>query len=191
MIKKARDYYPSLTFQVGDAENLAEFTAGSFDAAGMNFGMLHLSNPEKALRELHRVLTPASRAAFTVWRKSEAVAFSLVLDEIEKHGNPHVPLPQGPAFFQYSEAAACERLLQTCGFTCQVETLQLTWKLTDADEVFQAFYHGTARTGGLLHRQQPGDLAKIREAVCEAAKEYLVGGEIVIPMPAQLAWGMK
>jgi ubiquinone/menaquinone biosynthesis C-methylase UbiE len=192
MIEKARLRYPSLTFEVGDAERLDGLADGSFDAAGMNFGILHLSDPERALREMHRVLARAGRAAFTVWRPpEEAVGFSLVLRAIEKHGNPNLPLPKGPAFFNYSEPEECRRLLDMCSFTQHIETLNLTWRLADPDEVFQAFYHGTARTGGLLRAQQPADLARIREAVCEAAQTYVQQGEVVIPMPAQLAWGVK
>jgi ubiquinone/menaquinone biosynthesis C-methylase UbiE len=181
-----------LTFQVGDAENLAGFQDNSFDAAGMNFGILHLSNPQKAVRETHRVLVRGGRAAFTVWRRpEEAVGFALVLRAIEEHGNPNLPLPQGPAFFQYSDPAECERLLATCGFSHQVETLLLTWKLSSPDELFTAFCQGTARTGGLLRRQKPDDLARIREAVRESALEYAQRGDVIIPMPAQLAWGEK
>jgi len=193
MVDRARRHYPGLTFQIGDAENLADFADGSVGAAGMNFGILHLANPAAALREMHRVLVPKGRAGFTVWRRpEEALGFSIVLRAIEKHGNPNLPLPQGPAFFQYSDPAECENLLKKSGFDgCQVETLKLEWKLTHPDELFTAFYNGTARTGGLLRRQAPGDLARIREAVREAALAYSHQGEVIIPMPAQLAWGVK
>lgn len=191
MIDTARKRYPGLTFQVGDAEHLSDVADGSFDAAGMNFGILHLADPAQAIRELHRVLVPGGRVAFTVWCRPEAVAFPLVLGAIEKHGNPHVPMPSGPAFFQYSDPDLCRSILASCGFTANVETLPLTWKLTDADELFQAFYHGTARTGGLLRRQKPEDLARIRTALCEAVMAQGAAGNLLLPMPALLAWGVK
>ena len=100
MIEKAKSHYPPLTFQVGDAEKLDGFADGTFDAAGMNFGILHLSNPEQALREMYRVLAPAGRVAFTAWCKpDEAVGFSLVLRAIEQHGNANLPLPARAGVF--------------------------------------------------------------------------------------------
>jgi hypothetical protein len=36
----------------------------------MNFGLLHLPRPERALAEMHRVLRAGGRAAFTVWRSA-------------------------------------------------------------------------------------------------------------------------
>ena len=192
MIDRARQNHPGLAFQIGDAEMLEDLASGSFDAAGMNFGILHLSNPEQAVRELHRVLGPGGRAAFTVWRKpDEAVGFAIVLRAIEQHGNPNLLLPEGPPFFFYSEPRQSERLLTACGFSHRIETLKLTWKLSGPDELFEAFYHGTARTGGLLRRQSPDDLARIRAAVRQAAQAYVHDGVVVIPMPAQLSWGVK
>ena len=119
------------------------------------------------------------------------MGFSLVLWPIEKFGDPNLALPPGPPFFKYSDPAECERLLESAGFTYHVEVLNLTWKLSGTDELFQAFLHGTARTGGLLRRQRPDDLAKIRAAVVEAAQAYIDHDEVIIPMPAQLAWGER
>jgi len=192
MVERAKHYYPKLAFTVGDAENLHGFADGSLDAVGMNFGILHLADPEKALRAVYRVLAEGGRAAFTVWRPPhEAIGFALVLKAIEQFGNSAVPLPQGPAFFQYSDPDECARLLERCGFSHNIETVNLSWKLENPDELFSAFYQGTARTGGLLRRQRPEDLAKIRATVRDAALEHRVNGEVVLPMPAQLAWGIR
>ena len=60
MIVLARQKWPGLAFEVGDAENLAE-PDQSCDAAVMNFGLLHLARPEAALRHIARVLKPGGR----------------------------------------------------------------------------------------------------------------------------------
>jgi ubiquinone/menaquinone biosynthesis C-methylase UbiE len=64
MVARARDLNPAVEFQVGDAEALS-FPDASFDAVVMNFGILHLARPERAMSEAARVLRPGGRFAFT------------------------------------------------------------------------------------------------------------------------------
>jgi SAM-dependent methyltransferase len=60
MVERARTRCPDLSFVVGDALRLP-FPDASFDAVTMNFGILHVSQPERALAEAHRVLVPGGR----------------------------------------------------------------------------------------------------------------------------------
>src|SRR6185437_15992454 len=46
-----------IDFQEGDAEAIG-FPDGGFDAVVINFGMLHLARPERAIAEAARVLKP-------------------------------------------------------------------------------------------------------------------------------------
>ena len=86
MVELARHNVPGLDARVGDAEELP-VADRSFDAAVMNFGLLHLGRPEQALREMHRVIHPRGRAAFTVWAPPEdAAGFGIVLKAVEQHG---------------------------------------------------------------------------------------------------------
>ena len=68
MVAEARRRYPDVEFREGDAEALP-FDDGGFDAAVMNFGLLHLARPEAAIAEAHRVLAAGGRYAFTVWAR--------------------------------------------------------------------------------------------------------------------------
>src|SRR5262249_7605845 len=57
MVLEARSRYPAIDFQEGDAEALS-FPDSAFDAVTMNFGILHLGLPERAISEALRVLRP-------------------------------------------------------------------------------------------------------------------------------------
>jgi ubiquinone/menaquinone biosynthesis C-methylase UbiE len=193
MVERARQLFPDVAFREGDAETLAGLADASFDAVGINFGVLHFGDPAAALRAAHRVLRPGGRAAFTAWRPpGEAQAFAVVQGAIEKFGSPDVRVPDGPPFFQFGGPAACADLLARCGFGQHAtRILPRTWELNSADELFDAFLHGTARTGGLLRRQPAEHRERIRDAVrCEAGR-FAQGGELRFPMPALLAWGVK
>src|SRR5258705_720747 len=108
MIEQARSLHPEIDFREGDAEQLP-LGNGLFDAAAMNFGILHLGHPEKALVEAHRVLRPGGRFAFSVWcNPKETVGFNIVLRAVAAHGEPHVELPEGPPLFRYTDPTEFE-----------------------------------------------------------------------------------
>lgn len=60
MIAEGRKRHPELTFVEGDAEELP-FPANSFDAVSISFGLRNVNDPQKALREMRRVLKPGGR----------------------------------------------------------------------------------------------------------------------------------
>jgi len=192
MVARARELNPAVEFQEGDAEALS-FADASFDAVVMNFGILHLARPERAVNEAARVLKPGSRFAFTAWAKAEeAVGFGIILTAIQSHGNPEAHLPQGPPFFRFSDEAECERTLREAGFAkVNVTQVPQIWRFTAADELFEAFYNGGVRIKAILRAQSREALDAIRVAVRETAKKFTRHGVIEIPMPAVLASALK
>ena len=185
MVKEARRRYPEVEYRAGDAEELS-FPDARFDSLVMNFGLLHLERPERALGEAHRVLRPKGRVAFTVWDDpSVAVGFQIVLDAIEKWGDLNVLLPPGPPFFRYRDPEEARKALVEAEFENpeRVE-LRLVWRVPSPEAPFEFMLGGTARTGGLLRAQTPKALEAIRQAVREETSPYQVGGTWEIPMQA-------
>ena len=192
MLAQARKQHPEVDFCEGDAEVLP-FANNNFDAVAINFGLLHFGNPEQALGEAYRVLRPDGRVGFTVWATPDAaIGFQIMLQAIEAHGDSNVPLPEGPPFFRFSDPTESEQTLRTIGFTNpSITEVQQIWQLSSPDDLFVAFYEGTARTGGLLRAQSKEDLDSIRAAVIKAASAYERGGVVEIPMPAILTSAQK
>jgi SAM-dependent methyltransferase len=188
MVALARQQHSSIEFQVGDAEALP-LSDASFDAAVMNFGLLHLARPQRALEEAHRVLRTGGRIGLTVWAgPEEAVAFGIILRAINAYGRLDVPLPPGPPFFQFSDPQECFRALSAAGFAAPTAVqLPLVWRLASPETLFDAMSGGTVRTAGLLRAQSPEALERIREAVIAAALDYQTRKGVELPMPAILA----
>jgi ubiquinone/menaquinone biosynthesis C-methylase UbiE len=192
MVTKAKQLFPAVDFQEGDAEDL-QFADGVFDTVTMNFGILHLSNPQRAVAEAHRVLSPNGRFGFTAWAApEETVGFALLSDAVMEFGEP-VPLPEGPDFYHYSSEERCRAALTTAGFTAiHTEVLKLTWRLDDLDDLFPAYLDGTVRTGALLTGQDDTARARIEERIRENAAQFQeLNGKIAIPMSAIAACGVK
>ncbi len=192
MVEMARSQNPGIEFREGDAGALS-FADGSFDAVVMNFGMLHLAQPERAVSEALRVLRPGGGYAFTVWAKpEEAVGFGIILDAVRKHGNPDVPLPPGPPIFRFSDASECDNVLKVAGFrNVDVRKVPQVWRFSASGMLFDAFLAGTVRTQALLRAQSAPALEAIRDAVGRVAGEYENHGTVEIPMPAVLAAALK
>ena len=190
MVALASRRYPGLEFVEGDAEALA-FPDGSFDLVTINFGVLHLARPDTALAEARRVLKPGGRCAFTVWATPDiSVGFGIVLKAIETQGRLDVPLPDGPPFFRFSDAAEASRSLSSVGFVePRVETEPLVWRLTSGEALFDAFLQGAVRTAALLRAQTPEAMSKIRRAIIDGADVYRRGNLIELPMAAVLSSG--
>lgn len=192
MVGYAQQLHPGIDFRVSDAEQLL-ISSRLFDAAVMNFGILHLGKPEDALTEGCRVLRPRGRFAFSVWAKpEETVGFGIVLRAVEAHGEPRVALPEGPPFFRYSDPRECVRALQRAGFERpEVTKVGQVWRLPAGDGLFEAMKNSTVRTAGLLRAQKPVVLDKIRDAIRAEVENYRRGDVVALPMPALIASARK
>lgn len=188
----AQAQYPEISFQTGSAEEL-DFPDSHCDVVLMNFGLLHIAQPERALAEAYRVLRAGGRLAFTVWGDPEVcVGFKIILDAIAEHGASDVSLPDGPPFFRFSDAAESKGALLQTGFCDpEVQVIDTLWTLPHADTLFDTFLHGAVRTGALLQAQTSEARAAIREAVRHGVMAFAEGGRIRLPMAAVLASGRK
>lgn len=192
MVAEAKKRFPTLEFREGDAEALP-FSDECFDAVVMNFGMLHLARPDQAMSEACRVLRAGGRFGFTVWAKPvETAGFGITLGAIPAHGDMNVPLPEGPPFFRFSEWDECVRSLLQAGFVdSRVKKIPQTWRLSSPDSLFEAMQTATVRTAGLLSRQTPPALERIRGMMANASRLYEKNGVFELPMPAILASAVK
>lgn len=192
MLERACRNAPAVEFREADAAELP-FGDASFDVVTMNYGLLHLSEPERAIAEAYRVLCPGGRFAFSVWAGPDAaLGLGITLSAIQRHGNIAVPLPAGPPFFRFSDSNESNRVLAQAGFERPlVQRIPQMWSLRSPEALYEVMLHATVRTAGLLRAQTPEALAQIREAIIDGARQYSQGSGIAIPMPAMLASARK
>jgi SAM-dependent methyltransferase len=187
MVERARLRRPDLTFVVGDALQLP-FPDGSFDAVTMNFGILHVSQPERALAEATRVLVPGGRLAFTTWvadgnAEDEITEAALAAHAIAADG------PEGPSYHVFADPDECRQALAQYGFetgSLHMDTVTASWRVPSADFLFEAQLHAGVRTAAVLRAQPPDRLEAIRVAMADAVRNYADRDAFALPIAARL-----
>ena len=189
MVAKASQRYPHVPFKEGDAEELP-YPDASFDAVACSFGLLHMADPDRALREARRVLRSGGRYTFTVWCGPDQGGdfFKLVMGAIREHGTLDVPLPPAPPIFRFADTGECARALRAAGFTApETTSLQLTWGTKDPQAILELIYKSVVRTPMVLRAQTEEARERIHKAIVKGAEDYRTQGVIRLRFPAVLA----
>jgi SAM-dependent methyltransferase len=188
MIERARRRSPDQRFVEGDALALP-FEDERFDAVTMNFGILHLSEPERAVAEARRVLVPGGRFAFTAWIEEGNAVAEVVETAVEAHALP-VELPEGPPFFRFGDPDECRRALEEAGFAAAsfaTDTIAHDWRVPTAELLFEAELNAGVRTAAVLRAQPPERLQAIREAMAAGVRRHADGDAFSLPIVARVA----
>ena len=193
MVELARKLVPAGEFHQGDAQSLP-FPDNSFDAAVCNYGVIHVPEPERALREMVRVVRPGGRVAIGVWDSiMPDNAFNLLYTAVRAHGSMSVPIPHGPDYFQFSTDEKMRAALTEVGLT-KVETMRVDqrWHVASVSHYLDALRGGTVRAGAVLPAQTEASVVKIR-AFFEQTLAGMANpaGGFDLPLPALVGSGSK
>lgn len=191
MIAAAKSKGIAADFRTGDAEAL-QFMDLSFDCVVCNFGILHLTYPERGMAEAARVLTRGGRYAFATWRGPDVSPFfRAIMGAISAHGSMDVGLPPAPPPFRFADRGEADKVMQGAGFSdvrfAEVPSV-LECPLEAAIDYIQ---RGTVRMTLLIEAQTPAARARIEDTIREKFQEFATGGTVRVPIPAIVASGTK
>ena len=193
MVEIAARRHPVATFVQASASELP-FPDGSFDAVVGNNVIQHVGDPQRAAREMNRVLVSGGRVALSNWDAAErSPFFAAVMGAVAAaEVPPPTEAPAGPSFFQFTDDRAFRALLEDAGFeSVSVDSIPTEIPVASADELITALAEGTVRTGAALRAADDAQRDRMRDALEERLAEWRRGPGFVLPSPMKLASGTK
>lgn len=164
-----------------DLEGIAQHD-DSFDVVLCREGLMFALDPARAVREIHRVLRPAGRAAVSVWAsKAENPWLGLLLDALAD-ATGRGPAPGGPGPFALGDPERLRGLFAEAGFGGLVVEPVAAPVRTPS---FEAWWSRNLTLGGpavgILNGLDAVTRERVKEAVRGAASSYESDGALVLP----------
>jgi len=155
----------------------------AFDAVTCKDGLMFCPDVAAALGELHRVVKPGGRYAFSVWAEPDAnQAFARMFGVLAPFMPGPPPPPDAPGPFRLAAPGTLERLIRAAGFDdVHVEHVAITFAWDSAAHHFQSMSEMAAPLERLLATLSGDDRARLERAFADAFAPYTSSAGIRIP----------
>jgi arsenite methyltransferase len=162
---------PNITFRVGDAYDLSEFSEASFDVVYLNAVFHWLPEKLVPLRGIHRLLKPGGRLGISTGSKAHPNSLHQVRKAVLSR-SPYDRYPDSAeGVGHHVDAQELEEVLVQSGFT--LESLELEPHLTHHESAQAALDFMQASSFGNFFGRLPEDLRRPARVEIEAALEGL------------------
>jgi ubiquinone/menaquinone biosynthesis C-methylase UbiE len=166
-------------FLVMDAQSL-DLPPEQYDRATCSLGLMHIPDPEQALREIARVLRPGGRLVATVWGPPGETVIDILADSLDAAGQPL------SINLRYAVRLGDEGLLADLardnGFSeVATERIRADVSISDPGVFWDKFQEIGGTFHSLLEELTPEGRAEARQAFIVTAEEIGRDGAIRLP----------
>ena len=165
----------------------------SFDVVLCREGLMLVPDPERAAREMQRVLRPGGRSAVAVWGpRGRNPWLGLVFDTVSAELGAPMPPPGVPGPFSLDDASRLEAILAGAGFEeVSVREVPTPYRAGSADE----WWARTCDLAGPLAQKLAAlpepKKQQLRERAVEAVRGYATGNGLELPGVTLVAGGVR
>jgi enediyne biosynthesis protein CalE5 len=172
--------------RVLDLERIDE-PGASYDVVLCREGLMFAPEPDRALREIRRVLRPGGRAAIAVWGPRERNPWlGIVLDAVSEQLGAPVPPPGVPGPFALGDAAKLRETVHA-----EVEEVSVPLRVPSFDEWWSTTTALAGPLAKMLAVQPPETIEAIRDRAREAVRSYETADGLELPGISLLASGRR
>lgn len=176
----------NVSFKQMDAEALG-FSDNSFDVVICSLGLMYFPYPQKALREMHRVLKPGGRAAALVWGKRSNCGWAGVFPITDRRVQSDVC----PLFFQLGTGNMLSKTFEEVGFQ-NISTHRFSYDLHFRDKEQACTAAFLAGAVALAYQKFDDQTKKeVNQEYLESILQYRNGQSYDIPGEFVITKGMK
>lgn len=176
----------NVRFERMDAEQ-ANFSDWSFDAVLCALGLMYVPDPEKAVREFHRILQRNGRASAAVWGQRDKCGWADIFPIVDARVQSDVC----PMFFRLGTGESLRDCFAAAGFenviTRRLETLL---RYETPDEACEAAFAG-GPVGLAYSRFSESMKAEARKEYLASLAPYRQGAGYMVPGEFVIALGTK
>jgi len=170
----------NINFEVMDCASLA-FPESTFDAASCCFGFQIFTDPERAAREVHRVLKPGGRICVGVWSTGDRVPFlDAIIAPMLEHAEPdetgYIPTP-----YETGGPGEMVAFLESAGFRGgHEERVQHSMVFEGSEDYLRALLKATP-IGHSLSEEEPAVQEEVLRKTRANLERWRAPGGLVIP----------
>jgi SAM-dependent methyltransferase len=193
MIELAQRLYPAIEFREADVEQLP-FPDLAFDAVVCAFGLGHFPQPELAVAECVRTLSPGGCIAFAWWQDPARQRIQGIFREAIAEIGVSLPLdvPQGHNVFRFSNSGEFRLLLEGAGLTeVAVTEHSATYSVPDTETLWRGGLGSLVLTGAVIRHQDQATQDLIRTAFERCASVYKSADGLNLPIAFLIGSGQR
>jgi ubiquinone/menaquinone biosynthesis C-methylase UbiE len=193
MVELAQRLYPAIEFHEADVEHLP-FPDHSFDAVVCAFGLGHFPQPELAVAECVRILSPGGCIAFAWWHDPARQRIQGIFREAIAEFGVSVPsdTPQGHNVFRFSNSDEFLRLLEEAGLSeVAITEHAATYSVPDTETLWQGGLGSLVLTGAIIRHQDQATQNLIKTAFERCASVYKSANGLNLPIAFKIGSGQR